>query len=103
MGWALALAWGQGRYLRLALIYLGVVALHGLWNTISITMGLLPLVAPPGDTWLRAPWVTSALVGGLIGLYVVMFGILLWANRRLSEPSASAVVDQDPAVEENSL
>ncbi|HEY3345488.1 MAG TPA: PrsW family glutamic-type intramembrane protease [Anaerolineaceae bacterium] len=103
MGWALALAWGQGRYLRLALTYLGVVALHGLWNTISITMGLLPLVAPPGDTWLRAPWVTSALVGGLIGLYVVMFGILLWANRRLSEPSASAVVDQDPAVEENSL
>jgi hypothetical protein len=36
MGWAMVLAWNQGKYLRLALTYLGMVALHGLWNGITL-------------------------------------------------------------------
>jgi hypothetical protein len=99
MGWALALAWGQRRYLRLALTYLAVVVIHGLWNGISIAMGILPLVAPPGNTWMRAPWVNNALTAGLIGLYALMFCLLLWANRRLSEPPAPADQPQGDAVD----
>ncbi len=35
-GWALALAWREGRYLRLVLSYLAVMLIHGLWNGLSL-------------------------------------------------------------------
>jgi hypothetical protein len=35
-GWALVLAWREGRYLRLVLSYLAVMAIHGLWNGLSL-------------------------------------------------------------------
>jgi len=38
MGWALVLAWGQRRYLRLAATYFLAVAIHGTWNgTVILT------------------------------------------------------------------
>ncbi|HEY61991.1 MAG TPA: PrsW family intramembrane metalloprotease [Anaerolineae bacterium] len=37
MGWSLALAWNQGKHLRLVLTYLGVVLIHGLWNGLVLT------------------------------------------------------------------
>ncbi len=37
MGWALATAWGEGRYLRLGAVYLLAVLIHGLWNGLTIT------------------------------------------------------------------
>jgi hypothetical protein len=36
VGWALASAWGQRRYLRLGFTYASVVFLHGLWNGMAV-------------------------------------------------------------------
>ena len=36
MGWALATAWGEARYLRLGAVYLLAVLIHGLWNGLTI-------------------------------------------------------------------
>jgi hypothetical protein len=36
MGWALAIAWREGRYLRLGITYLSVVLLHALWNSLTL-------------------------------------------------------------------
>ncbi|MEW5868029.1 MAG: PrsW family glutamic-type intramembrane protease [Chloroflexota bacterium] len=36
VGWGLVQAWGQKKYLRLALAYAGAVAVHGLWNGMSL-------------------------------------------------------------------
>jgi hypothetical protein len=36
VGWGLASAWSQGRYLRLALAFALAVGLHGLWNGLTI-------------------------------------------------------------------
>jgi hypothetical protein len=41
VGWALAATWKDGRYLRLAATYIGVVLIHGLWNGFTISFGLL--------------------------------------------------------------
>jgi len=38
MGWALVTAWGQKRYLKLGITYLGVVLLHGTWNGLTLAM-----------------------------------------------------------------
>ena len=44
MGWALASAWQDRRYVRAALVYLGVVAIHGVWNVFGILMAIPRLV-----------------------------------------------------------
>jgi hypothetical protein len=36
MGWALAIAWQEGRYLRLGMTYLLAVAIHSLWNGLTL-------------------------------------------------------------------
>lgn len=36
MGWALALTWREGRYLRLGITYLSVVLLHAFWNSLTL-------------------------------------------------------------------
>lgn len=36
MGWALAVAWREGRYLRLGTTYLLVVLLHAFWNSLTL-------------------------------------------------------------------
>jgi hypothetical protein len=82
MGWALASAWKGGKFLRLALTYLGVVAIHGLWNAFSLALGLLPLVSP-GSTWLQALENARAAQAALGILFLVSLVILLRVHRRL--------------------
>jgi len=36
MGWAMARAWSEGRYIRLGLAYTAAVLIHGLWNALSL-------------------------------------------------------------------
>jgi len=75
VGWALALAWRERRYLRLAGTYLLAILIHGMWNTMVILTAVsgfstdeLPLpdaLALVGDV---APFVIAALL---------IFGLLL--------------------------
>jgi hypothetical protein len=79
MGWAIASAWHERRFLRLAGVYVLVVTLHGLWNglTVMIILGGLRMVASPTDmlgaglTGLGALTLVALSLGGLIALFVV--------------------------------
>jgi len=84
-GWALALAWGRRRYLRLILTYLGAVLIHGLWNSISIMTSFSVLGAIEG---LEVPTMLTTL-GNLapVGLSILAgcaLAALLWINHKLA-------------------
>lgn len=83
MGWAIATAWTERRYLRLVLVYGLAVIIHGLWNGLAVigtfTIPLdQPLQATPELT-------TSAMliVAGLVALLTVNFSLYLRMNRRM--------------------
>ncbi len=80
MGWALASAWGQRRYIRLGVAYLLAVTIHGLWNALSIFGGVVTL--PLADQYLP-PAVTSRglpALGGVVVLAIAIFVLLIWSN-----------------------
>jgi hypothetical protein len=82
VGWGVGSALSEGRYLRLALTYLGAVLLHGAWNVV----GILPALAElPG---LTGPWQAALEVFpyALGGLCVLLAAILILLNRHLCKP-----------------
>lgn len=87
MGWALALAWLRGRYLRMALTFLTVIFIHGLWNALAV-------LTASGDFGLEGvpnlDQVAVAAAVGLAGLAVLMFVIMLASNRSLRRSSSLA-------------
>jgi PrsW family intramembrane metalloprotease len=86
-GWALALAWRQRRYLRLAVTYLCAVAIHGLWNALTVfsTFSALASEQANGPNLKLIQQVGLVAPFGLIFLAVGGFVILLLANRSLRE------------------
>jgi hypothetical protein len=101
LGWAMAQAWQKRSYRKLGLTYLASVALHGLWNALSVLMSMGILVdSTPGRSMLLAGLVRSAPVA-LVFLTLFLFS-LLWAfNRRLRQPplpSEPAVIDSTQSI-----
>lgn len=91
MGWALVCAWQQRKYLRLALTYLLVVAIHGLWNFFSLWAGFYSLITPAPQDLFSFP--SSQIIISPIGLGVLFIGmlaLLFWRNASL-RPKAVAV------------
>jgi hypothetical protein len=87
MGWGLAVAWRRQRYLTLALAYLAAVALHGVWNSLTVltTLVRFDLHGTAAQlSWLvrggeYAPYGLGALaIGGLVGL--IMFNRILTSS-----------------------
>lgn len=82
VGWALALAWGKGSYVRLGATYLVAVLVHALWNGLTLfamyaalpqiqnRLSNLELMSRMGDI---APY-------GLVVLTISAFLALWWAN-----------------------
>ncbi len=85
MGWALASAWQDGRYLRLAGTYLLAAGLHGLWNLFGIVLALPALFGTANVTGFAAVLLRLGQVAPyvLVVLMVMLFAILLVSNRRL--------------------
>jgi RsiW-degrading membrane proteinase PrsW (M82 family) len=83
MGWALVLAWQEHRYVRLALVYLAAIVVHGSWNLLALTYGLSNLPSAVAgltpDVVDRAPFALPALV--VISL--AMLGVLAATNHHL--------------------
>ncbi len=77
IGWALALAWQNGSYLRLALTYLFSATLHGLWNGLNIMLILPEVVHPAAGSFLQRI-VTMAPVG--LGALLFLFLVLLFST-----------------------
>lgn len=86
-GWALVLAWRERRYFLLAVTYLCAVAIHGLWNGLTVFSTFAALAA------MRSHGASSQLIEqigvvtpyGLILLAVGGFTVLLLCNRSLRE------------------
>lgn len=99
MGWALALAFTQRKYLRLAGIYLLVVVIHALWNALGVSMGLgviAGLVETAPSFWRNAPLTALA---ALLTLGVGAIVVLLRANRRMQAEQSARVENQTPSAE----
>ena len=82
MGWALVLAWNQGKYVRLGAVYLLAVCIHGLWNALSLTYSFSETLQ--SLTGVKAPAVLVQLgsyaPAGLLLLAAGSFAGLLWLN-----------------------
>ena len=91
MGWALVSAWRERKYLQLGLTYFLCVLTHGLWNGLALWMGFSTLIPiSPGELpFSQRLGIVSPV--GLVILAVVMFIVLLRANRimRVSDHTTS--------------
>jgi hypothetical protein len=85
MGWALASAWQDGRYLRLAGTYLLAAGMHGLWNLFGIVLALPAVFGTASVTGITAVLLRLGQVAPfvLVVLMILLFSILLVSNRRL--------------------
>ncbi len=87
MGWALVSAWRYSAYLKLGLVYLLSVSLHGLWNGLNVVNGVSSLLSPAPTA---LAWINRAAVfapGGMV-LLIALFLILLWGGNRLLRKGA---------------
>lgn len=89
VGWAMANAWHSGAYLRLGATYLLAVALHGLWNGLSIISGLAAILNPLPASLVSLVYLSRAAPFILAAL-VLLFIILLWANNRVLALTSSS-------------
>lgn len=81
VGWGLASAWTQRKFIRLAGAYLAAVFLHGLWNGLAIFLSISLLM--PGQTPEIIASLGKATLWGLGVLSVAALAILLVINARL--------------------
>lgn len=77
MGWALTSSWIDGKYVRIALTYVGVVLVHGAWNFLAVMVGLSAILDPFAFPALQsqsevAPWIMVALALGLLALLIII-------------------------------
>jgi hypothetical protein len=92
-GWALVQAWRYRRYLLLGLAYLTSVAIHGLWNGLTIYSAFASLAQMqglPADLPVPAGLAMAAPVGLLL-IGIACLGALILINRKLAatlEPAA---------------
>ena len=84
MGWGLASAWSEQKYLRSGLAFCGAVLLHGTWNAFGLLMGFIPYLGPVVSAQLPvAAWMSQVAPVALGVLALVAFSILLGLNRHL--------------------
>ena len=93
-GWGLALAWQNGKYLRLALQYLAAIALHSLWNGTTILNIFIQLMPSSSFTYTAAR--VQPIFLGLLGL--LCFTMLFILGRRFASHGQSPTLDA-PAVD----
>jgi len=93
VGWGLAKAWQQGKWLSLVWLTLGAFLLHGIWNVIALVSGIAPFL-----TLGTEPSLTQLLLYHTPLLVLVLISILslVLINRHLrslSENHEAMVVD----------
>jgi hypothetical protein len=82
-GWALALAWGQGRYLRLGVTYLAAVLIHAAWNSLALLTGAQGFSPAGITTGMDFVQVSQAATIGLGAMALIMLVLLLASNASL--------------------
>lgn len=87
MGWALVQALNGIGVIRLGLVYLSAVLVHGSWNALVIINALLILPAEWKTSFISQNtigWVEKVAPIVLVLLVILMFSMLFWANRKLA-------------------
>jgi hypothetical protein len=95
VGWALALAWTQGRYLRLAVTYLLAVLIHGLWNGLALLTAATDLSSSVSSGMGLAGQVGRMAYVGLVILAVAMFIVFFSSNVLLRRANQNALRSED--------
>ena len=97
-GWALVGAWREKRYLQLGLTYLAVIALHGVWNGMTVTLLVSELAASQSNSQempvMNALATAAPFILGLLTILCISL-ILIW-NRKLRRPQAATA---DPSIQ----
>jgi hypothetical protein len=87
MGWGLATSWRDHRYIRLPIIYLLAVGIHGLWNGLTLfylatEFGELQTIGFKDTAWTAFGSNTPFI---LVLLAVGAFLSLLWLNKKMGK------------------
>ena len=90
VGWGLASAWSQRKYLRLAGAYLAAVVLHGVWNGLAVLFAISQLTQGSNMEFLNATGVFA--IWGLGIWTLIALVVLLLMNSKLR--ARPAVVPQ---------
>lgn len=109
VGWALASAWTEKRYLRLGITYASAVIIHGLWNGLAVISALSSLegqvdVSLPGNILLFGNIATIGLVAlGAFNLaFYISFNALLRNSSYVKGSQTNGVgADPDTTVRES--
>jgi hypothetical protein len=83
IGWALAAAWRQNRYLQLGITFLVAVSIHALWNGL-VVLTLIPELLPDGADYPQA--LRNIGMASPIGFTILLVGsflLLLGCNAAL--------------------
>ncbi len=93
VGWGLAKAWRDGKWLSLSLLTLGAFVLHGIWNAAALVSGAAPLFLLGTE-----PTIAQMLLyhSPLVFLLLVSIVCLLLINRHLRSQA-----ETDEALEDN--
>lgn len=101
-GYALAKTWQDRHFLRISLVYLGVIILHGCWNFFALLMGVsqlpLPISVPTiGALMSVSTWVLGSLAALMaIGIWVINYLLRRQQARAQSVPPVFPVLQVEP-------
>lgn len=95
-GWALATTWRDRKYLRMTLVYTGVVLLHGCWNLFALLMGLSGMAVPINSAFLSrlmtaSPWILCGLAAAMATGLLTMN---LWLRKNSIPPELPVFSDK---------
>jgi RsiW-degrading membrane proteinase PrsW (M82 family) len=94
-GWGLARAISLRRFRWLLAGYGGAVAIHGLWNGLTITAAGIVLLYPDQPA---AVVIAGLALLGMVALFGFVFLLLLLINRHLRQQAAHAIISPEPAL-----
>ncbi len=101
-GYALAKTWQDRHFLRISLVYLGVIILHGCWNFFALLMGVsqlpLPISVPTISALMSvSTWVLGSLAALMaIGIWVINYLLRRQQARAQSVPAVFQVEPEEP-------
>jgi hypothetical protein len=96
VGWGIASAWLERKYLRLLGLYALAISLHGLWNASSIMIGLHAIADFAGDG-ARYEMFSVAAAIMMAALILGCIALLFFANARARDVGKTAAVHENEA------
>lgn len=84
-GWGLASAWTQKKHGRAVFAILAATGLHGLWNSLVVSVALIPLLNSPGEPSSLLKLFSGFSTYAFITILVFLSGMLVLMNHLLKK------------------